>query len=79
MKAAISIQESLLERVDALACRLRLSRSQLIARALDDFLDRHESRGLLDTINSALEGEPDPAEGERLVEMRRIQRESNRR
>jgi predicted transcriptional regulator len=74
VKTAISIQESLFERTDALARQLHLSRSQLIARALDDFLKKHESRRLLDAINSALEGEPDFAEKERLTGMRRIQR-----
>ena len=74
VKTAISIQESLFERADALARQLHISRSQLVARALDDFLKRHESRRLLDAINSALEGEADPTEEERLLGMRRIQR-----
>ena len=75
VKTAVSLQESLFERADALARQLHLSRSQLFARALDDFLKRHESRKLLDAINSALdEGEPDLGEEERLRQMRRIQR-----
>ncbi len=74
VKTAISIQESLYERADDLARRLHLSRSQLYARALDDFLKKHESRRLLDAINSALDDEPDPEEKERLAGMRRIQR-----
>ena len=74
VKTAISLQESLFERADDLARQLHLSRSQLFARALDDFLKRHESRRLLDAINNALEDEPDPAEKERLAGMRRIQR-----
>lgn len=41
VKASISIQESLLERVDALAEQLHLSRSQLFSRALDEFLEKH--------------------------------------
>lgn len=79
VKTAVSLQESLFERADSLARQLHLSRSQLFARALDDFLKRHESRKLLDAINSALdEGEPDPGpdpgEEERMRQMRRIQR-----
>lgn len=73
VKTAISIQESLFDRADALAKQLHLSRSQLFARALDEFL-KHESRKLLDAINSALEGEPDPGEEERMRLMRRKQR-----
>lgn len=74
VKTAISIQESLFERADALAQQLHLSRSQLFARALDEFLKKHESRKLLDAINSALEGQPDPGEEERMRLMRRKQR-----
>lgn len=74
VKTAISIQESLFERADALAQQLHLSRSQLFARALDEFLRKHESRRLLEAINSALESEPDPGEAERMRLMRQKQR-----
>ena len=74
VKTAISLQESLFERADTLAQQLHLSRSQLFARALDEFLKKHESRRLLDAINSALEGEPDPGEEERRRLMRQKQR-----
>lgn len=74
VKTAISIQESLFERADDLARQLHLSRSQLFARALDDFLKKHETRRLREAIDSALEDEPDPGEEERLRLMRRKQR-----
>ncbi len=74
VKTAISVQESLFERADALARQLHLSRSQLFSRALDEFLDRHESRLLLEAINRSLEGEPGPDEAECLRSMRGIQR-----
>lgn len=74
VKTAISIQESLFERADALAEQLHLSRSQLFSRALDEFLKKHETRKLHEAINSALEGEPDPGEVERMRLMRQKQR-----
>lgn len=74
VKTAISLQESLFQRADTLARQLHLSRSQLFARALDDFLKKHESRKLLDAINDALADEPDAGEQERLRQMRPIQR-----
>ncbi|MFL6199719.1 MAG: ribbon-helix-helix protein, CopG family [Thermoanaerobaculia bacterium] len=74
MKTAISVQESLFERADALAEQLHLSRSQLFSRALDEFLKKHETRKLREAIDSALEGEPDPGEEERMRLMRRKQR-----
>lgn len=74
VKTAISVQESLFERADALAEQLHLSRSQLFSRALDEFLKKHETRKLREAIDSALEGEPDPGEEERMRLMRRKQR-----
>jgi predicted transcriptional regulator len=74
VKTAISVQESLFERADILARQLHLSRSQLFSRALDEFLERHESRMLLDAINRSLEGAPEPAEAESVRRMRGIQR-----
>jgi predicted transcriptional regulator len=74
VKTAISVQESLFERADALARQLHLSRSQLFSRALGEFLDRHESRLLLEAINRSLGDEPEPGEAERLQHMRGIQR-----
>ncbi|MES1240592.1 MAG: CopG family transcriptional regulator [Acidobacteriota bacterium] len=74
VKTAISVQESLFERADALARQLHLSRSQLFSRALGEFLDRHESRLLLEAINRSLDEEPDPGEAERRQRMRGIQR-----
>jgi antitoxin MazE6 len=74
VKTAISIQESLFERADALAQQLHLSRSQLFAQALDEYLKKHESRKLLEAINNALESEPDPGEAARMRLMRQKQR-----
>jgi predicted transcriptional regulator len=74
VKTAVSVQESLLERADALARQLHLSRSQFFSRALDEFLERHESRMLLEAINHSLEGEPKLDEAEPLRRMRGIQR-----
>lgn len=74
VKTAISIQKSLFERAEALAEQLRISRSQLFSRALDEFLKKHETRRLREAIDSALEGAPDPGEEERVRLMRRKQR-----
>jgi metal-responsive CopG/Arc/MetJ family transcriptional regulator len=74
VKTAISIQESLFERADALAQQLHLSRSQLFARALGEFLDRHENRMLLEAINRSLEEGEEPGERDHLRRMRSVQR-----
>lgn len=74
VKTAISLQESLFERADALAEQLHVSRSQLFSRALDEFLKKYETRRLREVIDSALADEPDPGEEERMRLMRRKQR-----
>jgi predicted transcriptional regulator len=59
VKAAISLQDSLIERMDKLAHELNLSRSQLFTLAADEFLRRHESQILLEAINRACDDLPD--------------------
>lgn len=74
VKTAISVQDSLFERAETLARQLHISRSQLFARALGEFLDRHENRMLLEAINRSLEGESGSDEKQTVHRMRSIQR-----
>jgi metal-responsive CopG/Arc/MetJ family transcriptional regulator len=74
VKTAISVQESLFERAEALAQQLHMSRSQLFSRALGEFLDRHESRMLLEAINRSLAGEPGSDKADGVSRMQGIQR-----
>lgn len=62
IKTAISLQESLLEQVDALARELDISRSRLFVLAAQEFIQRHKNRGLLEAINAAYDDSPDPEE-----------------
>lgn len=43
MKVAVSLPDDLFARADALAEQLALNRSQLYARALQDYLDGHDA------------------------------------
>jgi metal-responsive CopG/Arc/MetJ family transcriptional regulator len=55
MKTAISLPDKLFESTDALARRLGLSRSQLVATALAEFLAKHRGRDVtrrLDAVYS---------------------------
>ena len=61
-KTAVSIQKALFEQADALARRMRVSRSRLFALALEDYIHRQENRQLLAQINAAYADEPDAAE-----------------
>lgn len=53
IKTAISLQDSLFEQVEDLARTLNVSRSQVVALALEEFVQRHQNRQLLDALNHA--------------------------
>jgi metal-responsive CopG/Arc/MetJ family transcriptional regulator len=74
VKTAISLPEPLFDRAEAVAHSLNISRSQLFATAVDEFLKRHERRALLEAINRAYEDSPTPEEREQLRIMGRKQR-----
>jgi len=53
MKTAISIPDNLFEKAELLAQELSFSRSKVFAMALQEFLDRYESKKLLNELNNA--------------------------
>ena len=53
VKTAISLDSELFKQAEALAGKLRVSRSRLIAMALGDYLRRQHDRNLLDRLNAA--------------------------
>ena len=64
MKTAISIPDSIFHKADALAKRLGVSRSELYAKAVSEFLARHDSdqlRARLDQVYGASDGRVEPA------------------
>ncbi len=54
MKTAISLPEPLFEAADKLAKRMKVSRSALYARAVEDFVKRHNPDDLTAEINRVL-------------------------
>jgi hypothetical protein len=56
IKTAISLQVSLFEQVEDLARNLNVSRSHVVALALEEFVQRHHNHQLLDAINQAYDG-----------------------
>ena len=64
MKTAISISDSIFHKADALAKQLGVSRSELYAKAVSEFLARHDSdrvRARLDQVYGASDGRVEPA------------------
>jgi metal-responsive CopG/Arc/MetJ family transcriptional regulator len=70
VKTAISMEEPLLKEVDALAREISVPRSRIFVRAVEEFIERHRNRQLLDRINEAYADEPDPAERDHRSRMR---------
>jgi len=62
VKTAISLDESLFRDVDALARRMNISRSEVFARAAQDFVRRQQTRDMLEELNRAYATEPDADE-----------------
>lgn len=52
MKTAISLPDDLFRSADTLAERLGISRSQLFATALAEYLAKHQTRKLTDRLNA---------------------------
>jgi metal-responsive CopG/Arc/MetJ family transcriptional regulator len=62
VKTAISLEDSLFKQVEALAKKMKVSRSRLFALALEEFLRRHQNQQLLEQLNAAYDDAPDPEE-----------------
>lgn len=74
VKTAVSLDRALFEATEALARRMKTSRSHVVALALDEFLRGQRNLDLLAGINAALEGAGDAEDGVALDGMRRLQR-----
>jgi len=64
MKTAISLPDHLFESADALADRLGISRSQLYARAVEEYLAKHRDEDVtarLNDVYAEIDGGLDPA------------------
>ena len=61
MKTAISVPDDVFGEAENLAARLQISRSDLYARALKEFLERHADQvtTTLDTLCSDIDSKPD--------------------
>ncbi len=70
VKTAISIEESLFREAEAWAGKLNISRSQLFARAVEDFVRQRENEELLERLNAAHADGLDEEEKEFLEHMR---------
>ena len=75
IKTAISIDKSLFAQANALARKMKVTRSRLFVLALEDFIHEQENRELLEKINAVFVDEPNESE----KTLRRKVRKSHRR
>jgi metal-responsive CopG/Arc/MetJ family transcriptional regulator len=68
VKTAISLPEPLFHRAQKVAHERQISRSQLVATAIDEFVKRYERRALIEAINRAYEEDPPTAEENELLQ-----------
>lgn len=68
VKTAISLPELLFHRAETVAHELQMSRSQLVAQALAEFVKRYERQALIEAINRAYEDDPPTAEEKELLQ-----------
>ena len=74
VKTGISLDAELFEAAERLAQELHLTRSALYARALEELIERHRSKELLDELNAAYSGPPDPEDEALLRGIKRTMR-----
>ena len=75
VKTAISLDKELFAQLESLAEEMKVSRSQLLGLALEDFLQRRHNQLLLEQLNAAYDDAPDPTEQTLLQRMRQTQRQ----
>lgn len=63
MKTAISIPDELFESADGLARRLGVSRSELYAKALREYLEEHRGEGVTERLDGVYGNKEQGAEG----------------
>lgn len=72
VKTAISIPEDLFEGLEMASKEMKLSRSQVFALAVKDFLWERENRRMLEQLNRVYGEEPDEEEREYLRRMKAL-------
>lgn len=73
IKTAVSIEESLFNQADELAREMQVSRSRLIALALENYIAQYRRRKITEILNEEYADGPTAEEVETLEAMRRYQ------
>jgi predicted transcriptional regulator len=71
VKTAISLDAELFQAAEALAGALNISRSRLVALAVEEYVRRHQNASLLDRLNEAYADGDGEDDRDRVRRMRR--------
>ncbi|MCW1968460.1 MAG: ribbon-helix-helix protein, CopG family [Anaerolineae bacterium] len=74
IKTAISLKKPLYQQIDQLAREMKLPRSQVFVLALEDYLERHQNRALLNAINEAYAEEVNDPDAKQVAARRQSHR-----
>ena len=58
-QTTVSLNNSLLQRIDNIAQEMNISRSHLASIALEQFVERYQNRKMFDALNKVYKDEPD--------------------
>jgi predicted transcriptional regulator len=72
-KTAISLDDALFQKAEQVAQELSLSRSRLYSLAIEEFVERHENKRLLQQINEAVADDVNEEDQRFLEQIRRHQ------
>ncbi len=75
IKTAVSIEEGLFHRADKLAAELQLSRSGLVALALERFIVQYDTKRIVEILNEVYADGLTEEEQQTMAGMRRLQAE----
>jgi len=73
MKTAISLPDALFEAAERIAARLGLSRSELYASALAQYVKKHSSKGVTEILNDVYGDHPEDSELDRRLQKAQAQ------
>ncbi len=74
VKTAISIKKALFDQAEEMAHQMHISRSNLIALALENYIKQRQNQILLEQINQAYADMPDEEDEARLMRIRKHHR-----
>jgi len=78
VKLEISLSSTLIEKVESLARELKMSRNELLSIAVQEFIERDETRRMMAALNEVHKDFPDEEEQATLRQIRELHRKTLR-